>query len=61
MCCFAARVQADDELDILVGGMSERHGSQTGGGGGTFVSINGKQNPLIVAGGGGGTRGEGGD
>ena len=42
---------------------STRHdgegGSQTdtGGGGGTFVSINGRSSPLIVAGGGGGTRG----
>ena len=32
------------------GGMSERKSSQSGGGGGTFVAINGKRNPLIVAG-----------
>lgn len=41
--------------------MSNRHGNQSGGGGGTFVSINGLRNPLIVAGGGGGTRGQSGD
>ena len=50
-----------DTLEFLVGGMSTRNGSQTGGGGGTFVSCNGKSNPLLVAGGGGGTRGGGSD
>lgn len=50
-------------LKILVGGMSERHGSQSGGAGGTFVGYQdkGKLSPLIVAGGGGGTRGQSGD
>eukprot|EP01092_Planopodium_desertum_P003714 TRINITY_DN1701_c0_g2_i3.p1 TRINITY_DN1701_c0_g2~~TRINITY_DN1701_c0_g2_i3.p1 ORF type:complete len:373 (+),score=85.50 TRINITY_DN1701_c0_g2_i3:77-1120(+) len=50
-----------DKLEILVGGMSKLRSSDTGGGGGTFVAINGRMNPLIVAGGGGGTRGATGD
>jgi len=38
-----------DILDILCGHQNEA----CGGGGGSFISINGKQHPLIVAGGGG--------
>jgi len=47
-----------DKLEILCGGMSTTSGrGDSGGGGGTFMAINGRKNPLIVAGGGGGTRG----
>ena len=48
-----------DVLDILCGGMSERQGCHSGGGGGTFVSVNTREleGILVVAGGGGGTRG----
>lgn len=45
-----------DQLDILVGGMSKsRNFMQAGGAGGTFISLNGKKNPFIIAGGGGGS------
>ena len=37
--------------------MSQKRGCCSGGAGGTFVSINGRRNPLVIAGGGGGTRG----
>ena len=47
----------NDFLEILVGGMSEKRGPCSGGGGGTFVGLNGRQDLLIAAGGGGGTRG----
>ena len=50
----------DDILEILCGGMSERHNCHSGGAGGTFVAVNDRQildNLLLVAGGGGGTRG----
>lgn len=47
----------NDFLEILVGGMSDRKGPCSGGGGGTFVGLNGRQDLLIAAGGGGGTRG----
>ncbi len=47
----------NDYLEILIGGMSEKRGPCSGGGGGTFVGINGRQDLLIAAGGGGGTRG----
>jgi len=50
-----------DKLEILCGAMSKKKGEDSGGAGGTFVSINGRGNPLIVAGGGGGTRGAKGD
>ena len=48
-----------DVLDILCGGMSVCQGFHSGGGGGTFVSVNTRQleGILVVAGGGGGTRG----
>ena len=48
-----------DVLDILCGGKSDRQGYHSGGGGGTFVSVNTRdlQGLLVVAGGGGGTRG----
>ena len=48
-----------DVLIILCGGMSQRHKYSSGGGGGTFVAINeiNRENLLIVAGEGGGTRG----
>ena len=48
-----------DVLDILCGGKSECQGFHSGGGGGTFVSVNTRQleGILVVAGGGGGTRG----
>lgn len=47
----------NDVLEILVGGMSTRKGPCSGGGGGTFVGLNGRQDLLLAAGGGGGTRG----
>ena len=47
----------NDYLEILVGGMSEKRGPCSGGAGGTFVGLNGRQDLLIAAGGGGGTRG----
>ena len=52
-------LQAGDILDILCGGKSDRQGNHSGGGGGTFVSVNTRdlQGLLVVAGGGGGTRG----
>ena len=53
-------LQRDDILEILCGGMSERHNCHSGGAGGTFVAVNNRQifeNLLLVAGGGGGTRG----
>ena len=47
-----------DLLHILVGGMSINvKGKGSGGGGGTFVTT-GDNIPLIIAGGGGGTRGD---
>ena len=49
-----------DLLEILCGGMSERQGCHSGGAGGTFVAVNNRkifENILLVAGGGGGTRG----
>lgn len=46
-----------DTLEVLVGQRGRKESQDTGGGGGTFVSINGRKNPLIVAGGGGGSRG----
>ncbi|XP_065906780.1 E3 ubiquitin-protein ligase Midline-1-like [Dysidea avara] len=48
-----------DILEILCGGMSQRHGCHSGGAGGTFVTVNTQQlqGLLIAAGGGGGTRG----
>ena len=53
-------LQKGDLLEILCGGMSEREGCHSGGAGGTFVAVNDRQvfeNILLVAGGGGGTRG----
>ena len=55
-----------DLLEILCGGMSEHQGCHSGGAGGTFVAVNNRQleGILLVAGGGGGTRGyddQGGD
>ena len=52
-------LQQDDVLEILCGGMSQRHGCHSGGGGGTFVTVNTRElhGLLIAAGGGGGTRG----
>ena len=53
-------LQKDDVLEILCGGMSKRHNCHSGGAGGTFVAVNDRQildNLLLVAGGGGGTRG----
>ena len=52
-------LQKGDILDILCGGMSERQGCHSGGAGGTFVSVNTRklESILVVAGGGGGTRG----
>ena len=53
-------LQKGDLLEILCGGMSERQGCHSGGAGGTFVAVNSRQifeNILLVAGGGGGTRG----
>ena len=50
-------LQKNDFLEILVGGMSIKRGPCSGGGGGTFVGLNGRQDLLIAAGGGGGTRG----
>lgn len=47
----------NDFLEILVAGKSEQRGPCSGGGGGTFVGLNGRQDLLIAAGGGGGTRG----
>ena len=47
----------NDFLEILVGGMSQSKGPCSGGGGGTFVGLNGRLDLLIAAGGGGGTRG----
>ena len=47
----------NDFLIILVGGSSTRKGPSSGGAGGTFVGLNGRQNLLVAAGGGGGTRG----
>ena len=48
-----------DVLDILCGGVSDCQGCHSGGGGGTFVSVNTRQleGILVVAGGGGGTWG----
>ena len=48
-----------DMLEILCGGMSRCQGCHSGGAGGTFVSVNTRElhGLLIVAGGGGGTRG----
>ena len=48
-----------DVLDILCGGKSHCQGYHSGGGGGTFVSVNTREFEalLVVAGGGGGTRG----
>lgn len=46
-----------DFLNILVGGSSMRKGPSSGGAGGSFVGLNGRQNLLVAAGGGGGTRG----
>jgi len=48
-----------DLLEILCGGMSDRQGCHSGGAGGTFVAVNSRQleDILLVAGGGGGTRG----
>ena len=54
------QLQKDDVLEILCGGMSERVNYHSGGAGGTFVAVNDRQvlgNILLVAGGGGGTRG----
>jgi hypothetical protein len=56
-----ARTQGD-KLEIIVGEASRRRDADTGGGGGTFVWVRrkllpGLQIPLMVAGGGGGTRG----
>ena len=54
------QLQKDDILEILCGGMSERHNCHSGGAGGTFIAVNSRQvldNILLVAGGGGGTRG----
>lgn len=52
------QLKKGDRLEILCGSMSTQSSKgDSGGGGGTFVSINGRLNPLIVAGGGGGTRG----
>ena len=52
-------LQEGDVLDILCGGMSDCQGYHSGGGGGTFVSVNTREFEalLVVAGGGGGTRG----
>ena len=52
-------LQKGDILDILCGGMSECQGFHSGGAGGTFVSVNTREleGILVVAGGGGGTRG----
>ena len=53
-------LQKGDLLEILCGGMSDRQGCHSGGAGGTFVAVNNRQvfeNILLVAGGGGGTRG----
>ena len=52
-------LQEGDILDILCGGKSDCQGYHSGGGGGTFVSVNTRdlQGILLVAGGGGGTRG----
>ena len=52
-------LQEGDILDILCGGKSDCQGYHSGGGGGTFVSVNTRdlQGLLVVAGGGGGTRG----
>ncbi|XP_065908501.1 uncharacterized protein [Dysidea avara] len=52
-------LQKGDILEVLCGGMSQRHGCHSGGAGGTFVTVNARQleGLLIVAGGGGGTRG----
>ena len=48
-----------DILDILCGGKSDCQGYHSGGAGGTFVSVNTRElkGILVVAGGGGGTRG----
>lgn len=46
-----------DHLEILVGGMSQKKGPSSGGAGGSFLGLNGRQDLLIAAGGGGGTRG----
>ena len=54
------QLQKDDVLEILCGGMSQCHNCHSGGAGGTFVAVNNRQvldNILLVAGGGGGTRG----
>ena len=51
------KLNKNDILEILVAGMSTRKGPCSGGGGGTFVGLNGRQELLIAAGGGGGTRG----
>lgn len=49
-----------DKLAVLCGQMSSKSTrGDSGGGGGTFVALNGRANPLIVAGGGGGTSGDG--
>ncbi len=55
----AFALKAGDVLSILCGGMSQFNVCNTGGGGGTFVTVNEitKENLLIAAGGGGGTRG----
>ena len=52
-------LQQGDILDILCGGKSDCQGFHSGGGGGTFVSVNkiDLEGILVVAGGGGGTRG----
>ena len=50
-------LHAGDTLHVLVGGTSERARGCSGGAGGTFVTLNGRNVPLVVAGGGGGTRG----
>ena len=52
-------LQEGDILDILCGGKSVCQGHHSGGAGGTFVSVNTRdlQGLLVVAGGGGGTRG----
>jgi len=52
-------LQKGDILEILCGGKSQRNGCHSGGAGGTFVTVNTRQleGLLVVAGGGGGTRG----
>ena len=52
-------LQQGDILDILCGAMSEYQEFHSGGGGGTFVLVNKRdlEGILVVAGGGGGTRG----